>query len=149
MTEITELIGTGKKQITMDLVPVEQAAPYAAADVDMEARRAGRTRTVPDLCRIGESGHADRRNFQRLEDVLALDGRVEDPAAENLARDDPVVVQRMRAEQDAASPAGARARPERERRSGTCEGRAGQHAPQGCRLAIRSPRRKQVGGGDR
>ncbi len=32
MTEITELIGTGRKQITMDQVPVEKAAPYAAAD---------------------------------------------------------------------------------------------------------------------
>ncbi len=32
MTEITELIGTGKKQITMDRVPIEKAAPYAAMD---------------------------------------------------------------------------------------------------------------------
>ncbi len=32
MTEITELIGTGRKQITMDLVPIEKAAPYAAMD---------------------------------------------------------------------------------------------------------------------
>jgi DNA polymerase-1 len=32
MTEITELIGTGKKQITMDLVPIEKVAPYAAMD---------------------------------------------------------------------------------------------------------------------
>jgi len=32
MTEIKELIGTGKKQITMDQVPIERAAPYAAAD---------------------------------------------------------------------------------------------------------------------
>jgi len=32
MTEITELIGTGKKQISMDLVPIEKAAPYAAMD---------------------------------------------------------------------------------------------------------------------
>lgn len=32
MTEITELIGTGKKQITMDQVPIEKAAPYAAMD---------------------------------------------------------------------------------------------------------------------
>jgi DNA polymerase I len=38
MTEIDELIGSGKKQITMDLVPVEQAAPYAAADADMTLR---------------------------------------------------------------------------------------------------------------
>jgi DNA polymerase-1 len=32
MTEITDLIGTGKKQITMNQVAIEQAAPYAAAD---------------------------------------------------------------------------------------------------------------------
>jgi len=38
MTEIKELIGTGKKQITMDLVPVTLAAPYAAADTDMTTR---------------------------------------------------------------------------------------------------------------
>ncbi len=35
MTEIADLLGTGKKQITMDLVPVDKAAPYAAADADM------------------------------------------------------------------------------------------------------------------
>jgi len=38
MTEITDLIGSGKKQITMAQVPVEQVAPYACADVDMTAR---------------------------------------------------------------------------------------------------------------
>ncbi len=38
MTEITELIGTGKKQITMDLVSIERAAPYAAADADLTLR---------------------------------------------------------------------------------------------------------------
>jgi DNA polymerase-1 len=43
MTEITELIGTGKNQITMAQVPVEQVAPYACADVDMT------TRLVEDL----------------------------------------------------------------------------------------------------
>ncbi len=32
MTEITELIGTGKKQITMDQVPIEKAAAYSAMD---------------------------------------------------------------------------------------------------------------------
>jgi DNA polymerase-1 len=35
MTEITELIGKGKAQITMDQVPVAQVTDYAAADVDM------------------------------------------------------------------------------------------------------------------
>src|SRR5574341_787777 len=38
MTDIDALIGSGKKQITMDRVPVERAAPYAAADVDMTTR---------------------------------------------------------------------------------------------------------------
>ena len=38
MTPITRLIGTGRKQITFDQVPVEDAAPYAAADADMTAR---------------------------------------------------------------------------------------------------------------
>jgi DNA polymerase-1 len=38
MTEIKELIGSGKKQITFDQVPIEQAAAYAVADVDMTLR---------------------------------------------------------------------------------------------------------------
>ena len=38
MTEIKELIGTGKKQLTMDQVAVAACAPYAAADVDMTTR---------------------------------------------------------------------------------------------------------------
>lgn len=42
MTQISQLIGTGAKQITMDQVSVAQAAPYASADADMTARlRAG------------------------------------------------------------------------------------------------------------
>ena len=35
MTEISDLIGTGRKQITMAEVPIEKAAPYAAADADI------------------------------------------------------------------------------------------------------------------
>jgi DNA polymerase-1 len=40
MTPIEKLIGSGSKQITMDRVPVEKAAPYACADVDMTLRLA-------------------------------------------------------------------------------------------------------------
>jgi DNA polymerase-1 len=40
MTEITELIGRGKNQITMRDVPVERVAPYAAADADATWRLA-------------------------------------------------------------------------------------------------------------
>ncbi|MEO8606408.1 MAG: DNA polymerase I [Chloroflexota bacterium] len=38
MTEIKELIGTGKKQITMDKVAIELVAPYAAADAAITYR---------------------------------------------------------------------------------------------------------------
>ena len=51
MTEITELIGTGKKQITMDQVPIEDAAPYAAADADMTLRLM--QKQEPELEKLG------------------------------------------------------------------------------------------------
>ena len=35
MTEIQELIGSGSKQLTMDLVPVKDVAPYAGADAEI------------------------------------------------------------------------------------------------------------------
>ena len=38
MTPINELIGAGRKQITMDKVSVARAAPYACADADMTFR---------------------------------------------------------------------------------------------------------------
>lgn len=38
MTEITELIGTGKKQINMKDVPVDKVKDYAAADADIALR---------------------------------------------------------------------------------------------------------------
>ncbi len=38
MTNIEELIGKGAKQITMDRVPVESAAPYAGADAEVSLR---------------------------------------------------------------------------------------------------------------
>ncbi|MAU09135.1 MAG: DNA polymerase I [Anaerolineaceae bacterium] len=40
MTEIKELIGTGKKQIPMSQVAIEDAAPYAAADATVTFRAA-------------------------------------------------------------------------------------------------------------
>ena len=38
MSPITELIGTGKKQISMERVAIEKALPYAAADADVTLR---------------------------------------------------------------------------------------------------------------
>jgi DNA polymerase-1 len=40
MTPISDLIGSGRNEITMDRVPVGKAAPYACADVDMTLRLA-------------------------------------------------------------------------------------------------------------
>ena len=47
MTNIEELIGTGKKQISMAQVPVERAAAYAAADADITLRL--RAKQEPEL----------------------------------------------------------------------------------------------------
>ena len=38
MTEISELLGKGKNQISMDKVEIDAAAPYAAADAAMTYR---------------------------------------------------------------------------------------------------------------
>jgi len=38
MTPITQLLGKGKAQTTMDQIPIAQAAPYACADADMTLR---------------------------------------------------------------------------------------------------------------
>jgi DNA polymerase-1 len=47
MTQISELIGSGKNQITMDAVPAAQAAAYASADAAVTLRLAGVL--VPEL----------------------------------------------------------------------------------------------------
>ena len=60
MTPITALIGTGRKQITFDKAPIEEATPYAAADADV----AGRLRAIlePRLERRGL-----RKVFEEME----------------------------------------------------------------------------------
>jgi DNA polymerase-1 len=56
MTEIKELIGSGKGQLTMNQIPVEKVTPYAAADVDMTLRLVELVekplRDIPELERI-------------------------------------------------------------------------------------------------
>ncbi len=60
MTPITELIGKGREQITMDRVAVAEAAPYACADVDVTLRLADRL-----MPRLRERGA--RELFDQLE----------------------------------------------------------------------------------
>lgn len=62
MTEISELIGSGQKQITMAQVPVEKVTPYAAADVDMTLRLASPVETM-----LHASDEAAWEIFQELE----------------------------------------------------------------------------------
>ncbi len=62
MTEIKELIGSGKKQLTMDRLPIEKVTPYAAADVDMTLRLAD---AVTDP--LGANGGELWQIFQELE----------------------------------------------------------------------------------
>ncbi|HEX2910666.1 MAG TPA: DNA polymerase I [Chloroflexia bacterium] len=45
MTHIDALIGTGKRQITIDRVPIEQVTAYAGADADMTLRLVDNLRT--------------------------------------------------------------------------------------------------------
>ena len=60
MTNIQELIGKGKKQITMAEVPIEQAAPYAAMDAAVVLR------LMPELQEELEGCQGDKL-FQELE----------------------------------------------------------------------------------
>lgn len=56
MTQITDLIGSGRGQVTFDYVPIERATPYAAADADMTLRLYERFRAdlheIPRIERI-------------------------------------------------------------------------------------------------
>ncbi len=54
MTEIQELIGTGRKQISMAEVPVEDAAPYAAADAEVVLRLIPELQQEMDERKAGE-----------------------------------------------------------------------------------------------
>ncbi|MFQ5614347.1 MAG: DNA polymerase I [Anaerolineae bacterium] len=63
MTEIKDLIGSGKAQITMDRVPVEKVTPYAAADVDMTLRLAD------DLERLVRNADPDGKTWHILQQI--------------------------------------------------------------------------------
>ncbi len=58
MTEIKSLIGSGKKQITFDRVPIAQATPYAAADADMTLRLAHHLEAL-----LGQPAHNKTRQM--------------------------------------------------------------------------------------
>jgi DNA polymerase-1 len=59
MTEITELIGTGRSQITMDQVPLDRVVPYAGADADITYR----------LARMLEPELQEHKQFGLLRDL--------------------------------------------------------------------------------
>ena len=61
MTPITNLIGTGRKQISMAEVPIEQAATYAAADADITWRLRARL-----------DGGLDRQSVRRVFEEIEM-----------------------------------------------------------------------------
>jgi len=63
MTEIDELIGKGKNQISMAEVPVERAAPYAAADAVMTLR-------LVEPMRNDLEAHAAQKLYHDVENPL-------------------------------------------------------------------------------
>ena len=63
MTEIDELIGKGKNQISMAEVPVERAAPYAAADAVMTLR-------LVEPMREDLKAHAAEKLYHDIENPL-------------------------------------------------------------------------------
>jgi len=109
MTHIQELIGTGKNQKTMDLVPIEQVAPYAAADAEvslrlvpvMQKRLESRGRSeevlcnlevplVPVLAQMEMNGiRLDREFLKKMSDEIQvrlgeLDGKIQELAGHPL-----------------------------------------------------------------
>ena len=63
MTEIEELIGKGKSQISMAEVPIERAAPYAAADAVMTLR-------LVEPMRNDLEAHAAEKLYHEIENPL-------------------------------------------------------------------------------
>ncbi len=57
MTEISDLLGKGKKQKTMDMVAIDDAAPYAAADAAMTLRLVEPLRGELDDAKLADLYH--------------------------------------------------------------------------------------------
>ncbi len=88
MTPIDQLIGKGAKQITMDAVPVEQAAPYACADADMTLRLVDHYKPLLAEKQL-ESLFSDMEMplVKILSDMEKVGMRVDRPYLEALGRD--------------------------------------------------------------
>ncbi len=71
MTEITSLIGKGKKQVTFAEVDIEEAAPYGAADADLTLRLAQQLR--PELKKMGLMGLMDELEMPLIPVLAAME----------------------------------------------------------------------------
>jgi DNA polymerase-1 len=71
MTPITDLIGSGSKQITMAQVSIERAAPYAAADADMTLRLI--PQQEPELEKYGLRQLFDQVEMPLLPVIVAME----------------------------------------------------------------------------
>jgi DNA polymerase I len=88
MTPIDQLIGKGAKQISMDAVAVEEAAPYACADADMTLRLAEKLEPM-----LKEKGleplfyEMEMPLVKILSDMERVGTRIDRPYLEALGRD--------------------------------------------------------------
>ena len=73
MTTIKALIGTGKKQITFDQVPIDDATPYSCADADFTWRL--KTALEPELERNGVRKVFDEIEMPLLPVIVAMQRR--------------------------------------------------------------------------
>ncbi len=71
MTHIQELIGKGKKQITMAETPIAAAAPYAAADAEVVLR------LMPPLTTALQECHAEKLLYELEMPLVAVLGKME------------------------------------------------------------------------
>jgi DNA polymerase-1 len=71
MTEITSLIGKGKKQVTFAEVDIEDAAPYGAADADITLRLAKELR--PELKELGQMNLMDELEMPLIPVLAAME----------------------------------------------------------------------------
>lgn len=88
MTEISELIGKGAKQITMDMVEIEKAAPYAAADAVAVLRLADKLEPELKEKKIDRLFHdIEMPLVAILADMERLGAKIDVPYLEGLAKE--------------------------------------------------------------
>ena len=88
MTPIEQLIGKGAKRISMDAVPIDEAAPYACADADMTLRLAEKLEPILKEKKLGPLFYEMEMPLVKILAAMERAGtRIDRPYLEALGRD--------------------------------------------------------------